>query len=227
MGSSCIAVADFCAVRVSRLTSGGAPMTGASNGYVTHEAQSAQITFETEDGRDEVLRNGCNEIVATLRDPDQIKGVGIDMVLCHLDAYLGHILTGDDVFTAGGNAIGGRLAAVGVDPSPVCVETWSKARAASGPYVAPFTTPDATYIHMVFPFGRFVRSDTNLQSNFLTFPVTGVIEENDALTANGPFDDWPSEIAGQGGCPRLWNWFYDDTLPSATCDYVSVTSTAS
>lgn len=227
MAGTCIAVVDICAVRATLLTSAGAPVPGAQSSYVTHAQQSLEITFENESGRDETLISGCNELIATIQDEDKLKGVSLALVTTELEAYLNHLLLGDDVVMSGGDAIGGRSLAVGTSPDPTCFEAWCKAWRGGSQIVDPFTDPAETWVRLVFPFGRWARGNTNHQINAATFPINGKIRENESLTINGPHDDFPAEIAATGGCPRLFNWFYDDALPDATCDWVAVTGVAS
>lgn len=227
MASTCVTSLDLCAVRVSRLTTGGAPLTGATNGYVSNEPLSLGVTITTEAGDDLTVKNGCGGIASTYQQPDQIKGVELSLELCELDAYLLSILTDSQVFTAGGNAIGMQATAVGTSPDPVCFEAWTKAWDSDHQYTAPYTSPDAAYWHWVFPFVRWVQGDLTLEHNLLTVPVNGKGSENTSITVNGPFNDWPAEIAAQGGITRLYGMYLDDSIPTGTCNYVSVTSLAS
>lgn len=228
MASTCITSVDLCAIRVSKVTEAGAPMPGASNGYVSDAPISLGVTVTTEAGDDLTLENGCGTIMATLQTPDQLKGVELELNLCQLDAYLLSLLTGATLFTSAGNAVGFQFPAVGSSPGPVCFEGWSKAWTSGGNQLThTFTTPNATWIHWVFPFTRWVQGDITMEHELMTVPVNGKGYENDNITVNGPFDDWPTAVAAQGGITRLGGWFYDSAPPSADCNYETVTSIAS
>lgn len=227
MASTCYTSVDLCATRVSKLATGGAPVAGASNGYVSDGAITLEITITLKEGEELERTNGCGAVCAVLNEPDQIKGVELSAEFCYLDAYLLEILTGATPFVSGGNAIGMQFAAVGSSPDPVCFEGWSKAWDVDRQATPAFTTPDAAYIHWVFPFNRWVQGAQTLEHDFMIVPATAKGSENPNITANGPFDDWPSAVANAGGVTRIGGWFFDATLPEADCDYVAVTSAAS
>lgn len=227
MSSTCNASVDLCAIRVSKLTAAGAPLTGANNGYVTKAAIKLDIGVEVETGDEKTQKNGCGELLATLKDVDTIKGLTLAMDLIHLDAYLNEFLTGSDTFESGGNAIGFQFAAVGSTPSAVCVEGWSKAWQVDHQLVAPFTSPLATYIHWVFPNTQWVQGQLTAEHDIMVVPVSGTGKENSKITANGPFDDWPVAVAARGGVTRIGGWFFDSSIPTPTCLKIPVTSAAS
>lgn len=227
MTSTLITSVDICALRIAKLTTAGAPNPGASNAYKACSVMSLGVKTEVEGGDDKSVKNGCGDLCAILRTPDLVKGITLDMELCLLDAQLNEMLTGAGVYTSGGNAIGGAWPAVGVTPSPVCIEAWSKAWDNDQQAVPAFTTPSAAYIHWIFPFTRWTPGDVTLENDISTWPVTGVGSENDRITANGPFDDWPASVSGPGLVGRLGSWFFDSTLPTCDGSYSTVTSAAS
>lgn len=226
--STCYTSVDLCALRVAKLTTAGAPDTGADNGYVTDAAIKLGITVEVSAGQELEQKNGCGAICATLKEPDKIKRLTLDTDLCQLDAFLLEFMTGAPAFVDGsGNAIGQQFPAVGTEPPPVCIEAWSKAWDDDQQAVDPFTSPDATYIHWVFPFTRWVQAAFTLEHALVVIPVKGDGSENSQITANGPFDDWPTEIAAAGGVTHIGGWFFDDALPTVACEPIPVTSAAS
>lgn len=227
MASTCITSLDLCAIQVSKTTEAGAPIAGANNGYVSDAPVSLGVTITTEAGDDLTQKNGCGLVMATLQQPDQIKGIELALVLCQLDAELIEIMTGAELFTDGADAIGFQLAAVGSSPPPVCFEGWTKAWEVDHQLADDFTTPDDTWIHWVFPLTRWVQGDFTLEHALLTVPLNGKGSENPSITADGPTNSWPAEVAAKGGVTRLGGWFYDTAPPAATCTYVPVTSAAS
>lgn len=228
MSSTCITSVDFCAIRIAQLTEAGRPIPSATTGYVSDAPISLGVSITTESGDDLTLENGCGTIMATLQTPDQIKGVDLDLNLCQLDAELIHLMTGAPLFTSGSDAVGLQIASVGSSPAPICFEGWSKAWTSTGSQLShTFTTPNATYIHWVFPFTRWVQGDITMEHDLMQVPLTGKGYENANITANGAFDDWPASIAAQGGITHLGGFFYDSAPPAATCTYVTVTSAAS
>lgn len=227
MTSTCITSLDICGIRVAKLLSSGSPDDGIANGYFSDAPQKLKVTVDTKKGDTKDQINGCGALMATFKDPDLIKGVSLALDLCQLDAELLEILTGASLFTSGANAIGMQLPAVGSEPPNVCLEAWSKAWDGDSQIVDAFTSPNSTYIHWVFPWVQSVQGDFTMEHELMIVPVNSVGKENARITANGPFNDWPSAVAARGGVVRCGGWFYDGTLPTNSCTYVNVTSAAS
>jgi hypothetical protein len=227
MASTLYQAVDLCAVRVAKLTEGGAPLTGATNGYISDGAVTMGIGITTEAGDDITQKNGCGNICATLQSPDLIKGLTLDIDFCRLDAYLYELLTGSDTFTSGADAVGFQFAAVGAAPGPVCFEGWSKAWDVDHQATDAFTSPDATWIHWVFPYTRWVQGDITVEHGIDVYPASAKGSENSAITADGPFNDWPAPVSAHGGVTRVGGWFFDDDIPVVTANKVPVTSSAS
>lgn len=228
MASTCIQSVDICGIRVAKLTGAGAPVAGASNGYVSDAVTSLGITITTEAGEDLTMQDGCGNTVATLQSPDQIKGVELELTLTELDAALIALMTGAHMYTdVSGDAIGFEIAASGSSPDPVCFEAWSKAYDGDQQLRHDFTDPEDTWIHWVFPSVRWTQGDLTMEHGFMAVPLTGKGSGNTNVSANGPYDDWPTRIAQQGGVTRAAGWFLDGPAPAATCDFSAVTSAAS
>lgn len=220
---------DLCALRVTRLNSStGAPVPGSGNAVVSDAPIKLDVKFDLEAGDDLVQKNGCGKVISAFKDIDRLKSIDLAMDLTYLDDYILELMAGITVFSSGGNPIGGQIPAVGSDGAgPVCLEAWSKAWSGGGPAIPTFTSPNPAYIRWVFPKTTWHMADFTLQHGFVVIPVEGKAEENSRITANGPFDDWPAGVAGPGGITRAMGWFYDATLPTASCGYTSVPSAAS
>lgn len=228
MTSTCYASLQLCALRVSLLTTGGAPDTGANNGYVTDAMINLGVAVELTEGDEFEQKNGCGAICAAFKAPDRIKRLNLSTELCQLDMELIAMFDGSDVFSSGGNVIGMQYPAIDSNLERVlCVEAWSKAWDGAQQAVPAFTSPDAAYFHWVFPRTQWVQGDKTLENGLLTVPLTGQGFENDNITANGPFDDWPAPIVAAGGITRVGGVFLDDTLPTAACGSIPVPSLAS
>lgn len=227
MTSTCYASVELSAIRVAELTSAGAPNTGAGNGYVSDAAIQMGVTVEVETGTEFVQKNGLGAICATLKQPDTIKRVTLALELCQLDSELIAMLTGGQTFASGGNTIGMQLPAVGATPPNLCIEAWTKAWDGGGQAVPAFTSPTPAYFHFVFPLTTWVQGQFSMAEGFMVVPLTGSGSENSAITANGPFDDWPAPVVNAGGITRIGGWFLDDDLPTAACAAIAVSSAAS
>lgn len=224
----CYATLDLCAIRVAQLLSTGAPDTGSEKGYQCDSMIRLGVGVELKAGRDLEHLNGCGKLIAAFKDPDRIKRLTLALDLALLDAELLDLLCGFDLFTSGGQTIGAQFPAVtGTDQQPVCLEAWSKAMDADVQATPDFTSNAATYFHWVFPRATMQVANFELKNEFSVIPVTGFGEENDNITVNGPYDDWPAAIVAGGGITRVGGWFFDATLPANTCGKVEVTSAAS
>jgi hypothetical protein len=230
MTSTCNTSLDLCAIRVARLTTAGAPVTGAGNGYVSVAPQKLDVTVESDKANANNESNGCGVLMGVLNEPAKITGISFKLDLCQLDAELMDILTGASLFNSGGNAVGYQFPSVGSEPPRVCLEGWSKAWDVDHQLVAPFTTPNGTWIRWVFPNTQWVQDTFTLEHAILITSVNGVGSENSAITANGPFNDWPTAVANAGGVTRIGGWFFDpdaNVPDNDDCTYVTVTSAAS
>jgi hypothetical protein len=229
MPKSCFAPIKLCALRVSRLTAGGAPEAGALNGYVTSAIQQAQIGIETEDGDSFTIKDGCGNIAHTLTDPDKITNATIGMTLTNFDFELYSILIGNsDLFldTGGagsGDPVGWQMPAIADGPgNGVCLELWSRTRD-GGAYATPdFAGGSAVYYHWVFPLVQFAIDEFTLENGVTTPGVSGVSSENPNLTVNGPYNDFNADVAAAGGITAVFGVFFDTNIPDSVCGRIEV-----
>lgn len=225
----CFAPLQVCAVRVAALTAGGAPDTGAGNGYVSDAIIDATIGIELSEGAEVEQKNGCGAVCQTFKGTDSIKRATLSLNFCVLDLELIWLLTGGDLFTKAGDTFGWQPPQI-ADPAPngVCLELWSKAWDGAQQATPASTASAAAYLHFVFPLFKSQIGEFNLEGeNFTVIPVDGFSTENSNVTANGPYDDWPVEIAQGGGITSAFGVFLDANLPTADCGFIAVTSAAS
>jgi hypothetical protein len=124
---------------------------------------------------------------------------------------------------ASSHGIGYQPPAVsGVQPDPICFEAWAKLYDSSSPSTPAFTTPNAAYAHFVLPYVLCAQQPFTLENGITVFSVNGDGSENANISADGPFNDWPSRIAQAGGVTRVYGVFLDATLPTAACGFISV-----
>lgn len=232
-GNWCYSSLQVCRLRVALLDGNGSPDDGAANGYVTDAIINAKLGVEVEEGDEFTIKNGCGAICAQYKDDDRVKGATIGLELCHLDAYLISLLTGGsrilDLGGAGsGDTIGYELPGTDGSNPGVCLELWSKAwngAALATPAFAGGST--AVYFHFVLPLTKFQLGELTLENGILKVPANGFGRENPRITSNGPFDDWPADVVSRGGITKAMGWFFDTSMPSASCAPVNVTSAAS
>lgn len=218
---------SICGLRVAKLTAGGAPDDGASNGYQTNDIIRAQIGFQTETGTSVVQKDGCGNIRFSLTDPDTVTGVNLTLDLCSLDAKLKALMLGGTYITSSGNPFGYEAPALDATAPTLCTEFWVKAYEGSAQVTDTTTSPDPTYYHFVFPSTKWTQADNTYENGtFAVDQITGFGVENASITQNGPFDDWPTPIVANGGITNVYGWWYDNDVPTTTA-YVNETSAAS
>lgn len=230
MAGTCYTSLQLCALRVAQLSSAGRPQVpGTNKGYVTDAAIKLQVSVVLRTGSDKEQPNGCGAICAAFKQPDKIKRLDLAMDLCQFDAQLISLMTGGQVISSGGNAIGYEFPAVSgaADPPPICLEAWSKAWSGNSAAVPAFTTPNVAYIHWVFPFTQWTHGQFTIEDELMVLPLTAQATENPRITSNGPFDDWPAAVAAHDGIGEVAGWFLDPTLPTVACNYINTTSAAS
>lgn len=225
--STCHTSLDVCRLRIATLNNSGSPVSGALNGIVSDAPITVDVTIEVDAGDTETLKNGCGSLAFTYEAPDSIKGLTLATSLTEFDVELLRIMTGSSTIASGGNDIGMQAPAVGASPPVVCVEAWTKAWDVSTQKVPAFTSPNAAYMHWVFPYTTWVQDKFTLEHKLLVTPLKGKGKENTQITVNGPFDDWPAAVAAANGIRKLYGWFYDATLPAVTCAPIAVSSAAS
>lgn len=226
--ATCYTSLQLCALRLALLETSGAPDTGLLNGYCTDAAIKLDISVEVSTGDDKELKNGCGDVIATFKEPDKIKRLNLGLDLSQLDMDVISFLDGSDTFRSAGSVIGMQFPSVTAGLTrQVCVEAWSKAWDGGQQAVDPFTTPDVTFFHWVFPLTKWVQDDKTVEDELMVFPMKGTSEENAHITANGPFNDWPASVSGPGGITRIGGVFLDHVLPDTACAPIPVTSAAS
>lgn len=203
-----------CRIRVTKLDALGFPMPGAGNAYVSDapievafkKTKTAGATFKQNDG--------CGNLRVSIRLPDQIDGMNIDMTLTALDAELLNFLTGGELITEGGNVIGYYEPVLGtVVGNGVSFEVWTQNWSGTN------INPTKPYIRVGSGKTVWVAGDLDFKEAIVPVPVSAVAFANPNFY-NGPWNDWP--LGGGQGMDRILGWFYDDTIPTASCEPILV-----
>ncbi|MGL5911837.1 MAG: hypothetical protein ACRCZP_17675 [Phycicoccus sp.] len=204
--------------RVTKLTPGGAPLAGATNGYVSNAVIRAGIGLEYET-RDAVRQaRGDGTLCVSFPERFQVAGGTIeDMQFCIPDPNLLTFLIGGTALSATGTPpqpeVGYAAPQVGVDPNPngVALELWTRS-VIGGAFDAALP-----YIHWLAPCyrGQLSASQTLEETTVLTFTTAGGLQENLGWGA-GPYSDWTWPTT------RVWQWVRKATLPSLTPAFVPV-----
>jgi hypothetical protein len=209
-------------------------MTGAGNGLVTNALISAQVDPDVEAATTSTQKNACGEVCATARDCDKLLGVNVSLTLCQLDAQLLYFLIGGDLFRdlagdGAGDVLGMQMPfSTDACANGVSLELFAKAWDGGQQATPAFGGgAAAAYFHVVFPKVTFQIGQNTLEDAFASIVVNGYSSENSNITANGPFNDWPTDIAAAGGVTSSMGFFLDTAIPTASCEAIAVTSAAS
>jgi hypothetical protein len=189
-------------------------MAGAGNAYVTDapievafkKTKTAGATFKQNDG--------CGNLRVSIRLPDQIDGMNIDMTLTALDAELLYFLTGGVLVTEGGNVVGYYEPELGVvQGDGVAFEVWTQN------WTGTSINANKPYIRIGAGKTVWVAGDLDFKEAIVPVPLSAVAFANPHFY-DGPWGDWP--LGGGTGMDRILGWFYDDTIPDASCETVLV-----
>jgi hypothetical protein len=223
MANLCYSSIQACLLRWANVTAAGVPQPGADDGYRTNSLIQLGVSTELEAGVDTTLKNGCGDICAAFKEQDKIKRVGLSTSLCKLDSELIQLMVGGETFVSAGTTMGYQLPTVDdAATNGGVLEVWTKAY--DGDAQATIGA-DAAYWHFVFPRTRWSPGDFSTASDaFLEFPLTGFGDPNPSVSANGPYNDWPTFIANAGGITSAMGWYLDDEIPASACGYVTVPS---
>lgn len=231
MSEPCFGSLQVVRMRAAKLAPSGAPLTGADNGWVTRGVIDVDLSLTFEEGTKITQKNGGGEICNTFRDCDKLTGADITLNLCQLEYGLIAFMTSAGVLNdlGAGVPIGFEFpASTDSCPDGVSLEFWTKAWDSGSQAVpAALGGVDVAFHHWVFTRTKFNLGDVKMEDDFMQIPLKGFAEENLNLTANGPFEDWPADIAAQGGFSSIGGAFLDTTLPDDACDFIAVTSAAS
>lgn len=232
-GNWCFGAIGFCAYRITQLNSNGTAWNGTGHGIANNQVIDGTIEPEYDEGTEATQKNGCGALCQTYKDCDKLKAFNLAINLCALDAHMMRFLMGGYTFldTTGagvGDAIGYEFPGL-TDPcgAGVCVEFWQRAWDGSAQAAPPFAGGSVVYIHWVFPKVIWKMTQLTMEDDFSVIPFEGYGTANLRISANGPYDDWPADIAMHGGIRNAGGWFFDTVLPTAACAPITVTSAAS
>lgn len=174
-------------IRITRLSSTGALMTGPSASYVTQGVISVSMTPEYEEGDEFTQKNGSGEVCVTYKAPDTLKRVTLEVAICDPNPEFTEMIAGGVLLTSGGVSMGYAAAEIGKDalPNGVAIEVWSKAIVSGKPAA---TNP---YWHWIFPYA-------------VLRPGGDRVIENGILATS--FEGWAVGNTGFGDGPAAPTW---------------------
>ena len=205
---------QLCAVRFARLDSAGAPVAGAANGYVLLTSQTLTVGFESEEGTEVVSKSGCGNVVSSLKGADATKRATGTLTVLDTDYALMALVLGGTLLGTPSAPSGWLAPALDAIAPNICLEFWTKAIEGSSQVIDPATTPDPTWFHAVIPRTTWTIGETTYEDDLGVVPLDFQGFENLNITADGPFNDWPTAVVTAGGARRVFNSFYDGDVPT-------------
>lgn len=214
----------LCVIRVARIdpsTCLFVETTGDNTeAVVSKAAVSLKSSPEYDTGEEYIQKNGCGDIVISVKDCDRLKRVNLEMELCLRDLELLELLTGGNLYS---KIINGQATNIGLGrrgvglacQSPVSIEVWSKAADASGDCV----TPDLGWWRSVWPKATLTLQDVELGNQIAMIRLSGFGEPNPNWR-NGPFNDWPADETLDPAEPEAF--VLDDAPPTPGVGFASV-----
>jgi hypothetical protein len=218
MAIECASTVEICAVRATRLDTDGTVSPDADNVYVVQDVIQLQFTPNIREGEERELIGGCGGCpIASKTDDDSLRRFDLELQSGRLEPGLIEMLTGGTVIEDTNGPIGflfGEKRECGVAQPRVAFEAWSKRWTADDEQ-----DPAYPWWHWVWPSVAWVPGQNTLQADFGPVVLTGKSRVNTSW-GSGPYGDQPASTEGA----QLGVWASAGDLPTATCDYSTVTT---
>lgn len=208
------ATIHVCRARITRLAATGAPLTGATSGYVTQHIQSVERAIRNDDGELKEMLDGCDNVDVELQLPDKFRGFDFTVEFPRDDPRLLEIMTGVsllmDTSTAPVPRGYNHPTSGAVDPPKVAFEIWSHAREGGAPAPSPFSL-----FRRIYPMTTWRIDDQTYDGDFQTVTLVG---------KSSPNAGWGVGLGDQGGSiDENGATLFVDTMPADSAGaYVAV-----
>lgn len=107
MAATCVSPIKASVIRLIKLDTCGVPVTGASSSVSTFKGfTQVSATPDYEEGEEFILKNANGELCVNEKDPNSLKRVGLEVVVCTMDPDLQVIASGERLLTTGAPATG-------------------------------------------------------------------------------------------------------------------------
>lgn len=223
----CIGQRQACALRVTRLGSDCAPVTGADNAVVTTALVTMNLDPEIEEGTTYEPKNACDSILWTAEEQDKIKRYTGEGELGVWDYELIELMTDASLMVADAGSPWTSSENFGIEmPGPttastpgVALEVWTKGQATGneGPCGPAGTHPP--YVRHVFPRVLIRPGGRTFENDVAMFTFSMKASANPQW-GSGPWGDWHAASDLSGDTP--YAQFWDDALPATACGYIAV-----
>lgn len=212
-----------CAIRVTRVSATGTPLSGATDGYLGKAPIQVKLSPDNRAGVELMAENGCGTLCGYYKQPDQLKKYDIEFELCDLDHELIEILTDEPVVTVSGQTVGHVAKRTGAcDPlsrNGVVLEFWTKKWNACSP------PSGDQYWHFTAARAFLQTGELTMDNDFMKVPINGFLQENASFitgswSAGSGGKSWPT---GGGVLSAAWGVFSSATIPTAVSGYSAPT----
>lgn len=184
MASQCLPVLQFDAVRVTRLTSCGAPVDSPCAYATSESVVTLAMTNNNQDRQEFLQLNGKGEICVDATVEPQLRWIGVELTFCNVDPELFNIVTGESLVlndAVSPVAIGWNTSQEGPLNSFFGLEAWALTGESCDDGV-----PDFELFELPFIVGGQV-SDVTLENGNINFTITGRTKRN-SLWGVGPYN---------------------------------------
>jgi hypothetical protein len=222
--SICIAERSVCAIRIVRLGTDCAPLTGPSNGAVATAIATITLTPEVEEGTRTAPKDGCGRTVYVAEDPDVTLGYTAEMELVTSDFELLELLTDASLMLGGpdspwdGEAMGVQMPGFNTPAGDgVGMEIWTKVASGTG-VCGPADTNPPYMVHLL-PRTRWRSGARTMDGEHANQSFSGKVSNN-VMWGEGPWGDWQAVEGLNADSP--YAKFFAADIPEASCGYIDV-----
>jgi hypothetical protein len=212
----CLTPVKVCAMRFTRLTTGGAVAAGPKNSLVTDKITEIGVSPQIAEGAEVELGGACGCPIISFKNSDTLKRYNLAITRASLTAMEEEMLFGSALILdqsttpvpiGAHNPVQSQCGA----RSQVAVEAWSQA--------VDFDAPDVDYpwIHWIWPRVEFRQNDSTLNADATTLPIAGFTRQN-KVWGTGPYGDAPEAVQPNG------SWWLSKTIPAVVCGYQTAAS---
>lgn len=213
MAVECGQSLQLCAIRLTLLDSLGNVDAGPDNSYVSDRIISVSPSPDVEAGTTSTLVGGCDCTLGDYRGNDKLKRFLFSIETGSLEFAMLNLMIGGTLISDAGDPIGigwpGPIEC-GSAPPNVAFEFWTKHWVDD--------SQDATWpwLHHCYPSTYWMIGEATYENDFAR-PVLNGFSRQNLQWGQGPYGDGPGFDIRRGGV-----WLSADALPTATCDFQTV-----
>jgi hypothetical protein len=219
MPSVCFGSIKARVVRLTRLDTCGAPVSGTGGTVTSGGFISVEVAPEYQDGEEFRQTNAWGDMCVNIVDEPHLLNVGLTIEFCQVDPDIYDMVAGGRILVSGGTSVGAAFSE-SAQTDRFGLEIWSKVPGPCG-------TGGQQWVYWVFPnVGSGRVGSTTLELGTATFPIEATTMGAHTLWGNGPYS--PSGLPGTEVIQAGEHWAFALTTmtpPAAACGATSLTIT--